>query len=287
MKIKIKDLDKSMNIIDYCAAYVGLLGSRTATKKALHKKALRLNGKNAVASNRVQNGDWLELRVHTVSSKAAPSVPIPLVYEDDYLVIVNKPGGIAVNGTRHKTVENGIKNSIQKSKQMDAFAIPVAAHRLDVPTKGLVILAKTKSALIAINKAFQAGTVHKTYQAIVHGQPAATGIINQPIQGKQARTKYRVLHTVPSRLFQHLSLLELDLLTGRTHQLRIHLQQQGHLIVGDKQYAGQQKTILGKGLFLCACQLAFLHPITKKPLQIEIPTPSRFSKLLEREGKRF
>ena len=202
-------------------------------------------------------------------------------------MVANKPGGVAVNGNRNKTVENIIKTSIQRSKQENAFITPVAAHRLDVPTKGLVLLAKTKPALVGLNKSFQAGEIKKKYIAIVHGQPAAKGEITMPIQGKKSLTKYRLIRSVPSRIYQHLSLLDLELLTGRTHQLRIHLKETGHLIVGDKQYADSQKTILGKGLFLCAYQLIFQHPIHKESIQVELPIPPKFHKLLDREEARF
>ncbi len=89
-------------------------------------------------------------------------------------------------------------------------------------------------------------------------------------------TKFQTVEVVRSQVYQHLSLVELQPITGRTHQLRIHLNNQGHLIVGDKEYAQGQKTILGKGLFLCACRLSFTHPINGKALSLEIAPPRRF-----------
>lgn len=91
---------------------------------------------------------------------------------------------------------------------------------------------------------------------------------------------------MPSQVYGHLSLLELQPVTGRTHQLRIHLQQAGHLIVGDKHYAKDKDTILGKGLFLCACRLSFTHPHTGEKVEVRVRPPRRFLKTLDREEGR-
>jgi len=213
-------------------------------------------------------------------------IDIPIVFQDDFLLIINKPGGIATNGNRHKTVENLVQSRADK-KQKDALPRPVAAHRIDVPTKGLVVLAKTKKALAGMGKLFQQRQVQKTYYAITHGKMKAMGRIDSPVGGKKAITEFVTERAVASRKFGHFSLVKLTPETGRTHQLRIHLQEQGHLIVGDKQYAGEQRTIRGKGLFLCATALAFRHPITGKSVEVAVDLPSRFQRLLDREEERF
>ncbi|MFK7934025.1 MAG: RluA family pseudouridine synthase [Saprospiraceae bacterium] len=215
------------------------------------------------------------------------NVDMPTIFEDEYLLIVNKPGGIATNGNRNKTVEQLVRPQRFKKMPKDKLPKPVAAHRIDVPTKGLVILAKSKRALAGMGKLFQNRQVSKTYFAIVHGKLQGTGRIDQPIDGKKSITDYEVEKTVQSRAFGHLTLVKLFPQTGRTHQLRIHLQQKGHLIIGDKMYAGAQRTILGKGLFLCAAALEFTHPITNKLVNVHIELPSRFQRLLEREESRF
>ncbi|MEM8909928.1 MAG: pseudouridine synthase, partial [Bacteroidota bacterium] len=135
--------------------------------------------------------------------------------------------------------------------------------------------------------AFQQNQVQKKYLAIVHGQTPEKGQITSSIDGKNAFTRYERLQVVPSRVFRHLSLLALYPQTGRTHQLRIHLQRQQHFILGDKLYAQGAKTILGKGLFLCACQLKFQHPKTGEDLEWTIAPPAKFQKVLEREAARF
>lgn len=274
-------------LVDYCAREIPSLGSRTAAKKAIMTGRLLLNGEAARLSDLIRNGDVLELQSLFVKARRAVKIDLDIVYEDDYIIVVNKPGGIAVNGSRDKTVENALQQVAQKSQAEGALPFPVATHRLDVPTKGLVLLAKTKRSLIRLNKAFQAGKVSKAYIAVVHGKPPASGRIDQPVNDKEAITDFERLEVAPSRVFGHLSLLRLTPITGRTHQLRIHLKEKGHLVVGDRTYAERTQTILGKGLFLCSCMLAFEHPENGEKIRLEIEPPTRFNRLLEREAKRF
>jgi len=283
---QIKSIKPNTRLTDYAAKVFPILGSRTAAKKAIAAGTLLVNDELSEEGAFVKKGDVLILKIKA-AKKPKVQIDLPVVFEDEYLIVINKPAGIAVNGNRNKTVENAIISIAKKSNQADALPSPVAVHRIDVPTKGLVLLAKTKMTLIQLSKAFQNNQVKKTYWAIVHGKSTAKGRINQSIQGKEAITDFETAKVVPSRIFKHLSLVKLSPVTGRTHQLRIHLNDTGHLIVGDKQYAGRTKTVLGKGLFLAACQLIFTHPITDKTIDLEIQPPIRFKKFLERERKRF
>jgi 23S rRNA pseudouridine1911/1915/1917 synthase len=274
-------------LFDYCRQHIPSLRSRSVVNKAIIEGRLKVNGEFATFETVLQKGDKIEL-YSSQAPKAGPfGLPIDIVYEDHHLMVVNKPGGLAVNGIRNKTLENALSRMVRQSPLPDALPHPIANHRIDVPTKGLVLLAKTKSALIALNKAFQDRQVEKAYFAVVHGQLDGEGTIDSPVQDKRAITKYESLRTVPSRNFGHLSLLRLTPVTGRTHQLRIHLQGIGHLVVGEREYARGQATILGKGLFLCSCRLAFQHPATGEMMDIEIPEPKRFKRLLDREEQRY
>jgi RluA family pseudouridine synthase len=284
-KHTIRQLPKGVNFIDYCREAFPLLGSKTAVKKAVADQRLLLNGRPARFSDRLKQGDRLELKGAGLPKARKFDKQLPIVFQDDHLIVINKPAGIAVNGNRVQTVENALAG-LPKSPEADALPRPVAVHRIDLPTKGLVLLAKTKQALMTLSQAFENNEVNKAYQAVVHGQPPKQLTIDQPIQGKDATTEVATLRTVPSHVFGQLSLVRLKPITGRTHQLRIHLQERGHLIVGDKAYAKGQKTILGKGLFLCACELAFKHPITGEPVALEIKPPKRFVKTLDREEAR-
>ncbi len=282
----VKRIKSKIRIVDYCGDVFPILGSKSATKKAIYNQQLFINGTVATTANFIKSGDQIKLKFKSKTIKKF-NLDIKIVYEDDHLLVAHKPGGIAVNGNRYKTVENVFADRTRNNQQPGALNRPLAVHRIDVPTKGLVILAKTKPAQINLSKAFQNNQVKKTYIAIVHGKTPPRGTYNRPIDGKGARTTFKTLRTVSSKNFSHLSLLELQPVTGRTHQLRIHCQQAGHLILGDKEYANDQKTILGKGLFLVAQKLVFAHPITAEMLILKVPTPNRFERILDRESRRF
>jgi 23S rRNA-/tRNA-specific pseudouridylate synthase len=149
------------------------------------------------------------------------------------------------------------------------------------------MLAKTKSALIEIPRLFKEKKIQKKYFAIVHGDTSNLSRVDDTIDGKASSTLVETKLTVPSRMFGKLSLVELSPLTGRTHQLRIHMQAKGHLILGDKEYAAGQKTVLGKGLFLCAAGLSFVHPFTKKELDVALEIPNKFIRVVNREKDRY
>lgn len=284
---RVSGLKSPVSLVDYCQKVFPILNSKTSVKKAIGSERLQKNGRPAGFGDTVQNGDQLKLEGFGISKARTFDAEMETVFEDEFLIVINKPAGIAVNGNRIKTVENALAGVAGISTQPDALPYPVAAHRIDVPTKGLVLLAKTKSSLAALADDFQHNRIKKEYVAVVHGQTSRRGHIDRPLQGKTAVTDFETIQVTPSRTFQHLSLVRLRPVTGRTHQLRLHMQQEGHLIVGDKQYAGKQKTILGKGMFLCACRLQFRHPETGKDLDIRIKPPKRFEKLLQREKERF
>lgn len=292
-KLRVKSLTKRINIVEYCSKNFPVLRSKTAVQKAIQNGQLFLNNKPVFANDFVKNGDFIQLQksdnqpISLNKKKQKIDVELPIIYEDDWLIIVNKPGGIAVNGNRNKTVENAVIGHYKKSNESDALPSPVATHRLDVPTKGLVMLAKTKMALIRINKAFQTGKIDKAYYAVVHGKTPEKGRIEEPIKGKKSVTEFERIKVAPSQVFGHFSLVKLKPVTGRTHQLRIHMNNLGHLIVGDKLYAEKQKTVLGKGLFLCARQLSFPHPISGKTVNVKILPPKRFERFLQKEEERF
>lgn len=285
--IIVKDVKKEMPIHIYCAKAFPILGSKTAAKKAIEKKQLTLNGKPAQLNQSIKNGDKLTLLPPPRKKTKKIQVNLEILFEDDHLIVVHKPAGIAVNGNRNHTVENALADKNRNNPLPDALPQPVAAHRIDLPTIGIVLLAKTKSALIHLGKAFQNNKIKKEYVAVVHGKPTSRGTINYPIQHKKAETKFEVIETVPSKIFKHLSLVKLTPITGRTHQLRIHMEQEGHLILGDKMYAKDKKTILGKGLLLCARGISFQHPKTQKNINLQIDIPSKFLKIMQREKERF
>ncbi len=286
-KYIVRSIKPRTRIVDYAGDVIPLLGSKSAAKKAIDTGRLYLNGRKANSGDFVNKGDSIQLKGTGISKIKAYITDVDVIYEDESLIIVNKPGGIAVNGNRFKTMENALIGVAKDSKEMDALPRPIAVHRIDVPTKGLVMFAKTKSALIKLGTAFQNGEIEKEYQAVVHGQLPKEGKFDQLVDGKKSVTTFENIKTIESRIFGFLSLAKLFPKTGRKHQIRLHLKENGYLVLGDKMYAEKRKTILGKGMFLCSCRLAFQHPKTNEKKDIRIKPPKRFLKLMDREGKRF
>jgi len=272
--------------VDYLGAAMPELGSKSATKKALRAKRIRINGRLASGAEYVKEGDEIKLAAAKNESIKALEIDLPIVYEDDDMIVVNKPAGIATNGNRYKTVENAVIGKFKPSGRADALARPVAAHRLDVPTRGLLIMAKSRKALVSLGDSFARKRVQKTYHAIVHGTPPDSGSVDTEVAEKSALTHYSVIRSVPSRNYKSLALIALRPQTGRTHQLRIHMQSIGHPIVGDKMYVGNQHTIFGKGVYLAATGLELPHPIEAKRVTLQMGLPPKFTRLLDREESR-
>ncbi|MEM8909918.1 MAG: pseudouridine synthase, partial [Bacteroidota bacterium] len=143
---RVGPLKHPVAIVSYCAEAFPILGSKTAVKKAIAKGRLFYNGQLADFGQKLKQGDQLELRGAQLSQARKFDLEIPIVFEDDHLMVANKPAGIAVNGNRIKTLENALAGKPPLSPASDALPRPVAVHRIDVPTNGLVVLAKTKSA---------------------------------------------------------------------------------------------------------------------------------------------
>ena len=149
-------------------------------------------------------------------------------------------------------------------------------HRLDNPTSGLLIIAKTKNAQVKLNHAFEAKEIQKSYLAIVSGAIVSKGIFNLAIEGKNAETQFH-LKEIFEKEERSFSLAELFPTTGRTHQIRIHLSKNGNPIVGDETYGSSEKI---RGILLAAHSLKFHHPITKETLHFENNFPKKFQKFM-------
>jgi RluA family pseudouridine synthase len=277
----------SLRLLDYVIQFVPAVLSRNGAKKAIKNGNILLNGKPAEGSRFVKVGD----KIAFVPPKKCPSkvfkLSLPVVYEDDYLAVINKPAGFGVSGNYFRTIENALPFNLKPSFQADALSSPRAVHRLDNQTSGLLLIAKTTLARINLGNQFEQKNVHKTYFALVAGALSAKGNICFPIDSKEALSEYEVIQQVDSVKYQKISLVKLIPHTGRTHQLRIHLSRLGHPILGDKLYTQNLPVLNGKGLFLAALELRFVHPISNEYLSFTLELPHKFSAFLKKEQVRY
>jgi 23S rRNA pseudouridine1911/1915/1917 synthase len=248
-------------------------------KKAIKKELVRVNDAIATSGTILNGGERLSL---SPPAEARPKkkliFPLKVLYEDDHLAVVHKPAGILVSGNRFKTIANALPQNIQTSTLPDAVS-PQPVHRLDYATTGALLIGKTNSAIRALNGMFEDKRVEKTYYAVTIGEMNMYGTIRTEVEGKKSRTTYTVLDSVFSKRFGHLTLVLLSPHTGRRHQLRKHLSGINNPILGDKEYGAEGLILKGKGLYLHAHSLSFIHPFTKEHLLIRDEFLERFKKI--------
>ncbi|MGB1269119.1 MAG: RluA family pseudouridine synthase [Flavobacteriaceae bacterium] len=278
--------DYHIRIQEYAGTVFEKLQSRSAVKKCIAKKCILIDGAIAETSDWIKAGQLIQLIAPDTNPKKVFQLELELIYEDDYFAAVNKPAGFPTNGNYYKTIENALPYNLKTSTQPDALNFPKPVHRLDNPTSGILLIAKTKSAQIQLHNQFEAKTIQKTYHAIVVGKLPSSGIITTNVNSQSALTEYITVSQINALQNEHLTLVKLAPKTGRTHQLRVHLSELGFPIVGDKLYA-PKNVMMHKGLFLAATTISLSHPITKQNLTLTIPTPKKFESYLNREEKRY
>jgi len=289
----------------------GQLGwSRARLQKLLKAGRVLVNGAPRPASYRVREGDAVAVSVPppAPSHLAAEFLPLEIIFEDQDLLVVNKPPGLVVHpgaGHRAGTLLNALVAHCPELKDIGEVSRPGLVHRLDKDTSGLLVLAKTALAHAALVAQFQAHEITKQYQALVWGRlPEREGEIDRevgrhptarqkmsvhPRRGKRAVTSWRVRQEFPGPL----SLVELIPQTGRTHQLRVHMASEGHPVLGDATYGGGVSRLAGHpklaGLkplvhrqLLHAWRLGITHPRTREPLTWEAPLPEDFQAVLDK-----
>lgn len=246
-----------------------------------------INGEIAETGTYVQFGQVIDLLESPQSQPKIFELPLEILFEDHHMAAIHKPAGFSVSGNAYKTIYNALPYNLAKSSEADALPWPTPVHRLDNQTSGILLIAKTKTSQIALGNQFENHTIQKKYCAIVIGEVLTNGKINLPIEDKTAETDFEVVRKVNSLRFSHLSLLNVFPKTGRTHQIRIHLASIDHPIFGDKLYVEEKMRHRGKGLFLCAQEILFLHPKTSEEINLKIEIPHKFESLLLREQRRW
>ena len=268
--------------------------TRSTIQNWIKEDRVWVNGQLAKASLKVKAGDTITYQTSEI--KALELTPVNLnlavVYEDDDLLVINKPRGLTVHpsGTSDEvTMVHGLLYQVKDLGAFDDTIRPGIVHRLDKDTSGLLLVAKNKKTLLALQKDLQDRLIKREYKALVEGRvDPDKGMIEAPIGrhpakrqsmaviagGKDAITHFEVIHR-----YQEMTLLKCQLETGRTHQIRVHFHHIGHPVYNDPKYGGKKG--LKDGQFLHAFRLSFTHPTTKKALSFEAPLPDVFENFLK------
>ena len=261
--------------------------NRSQLRRLIVDGQVLVNGGPAKPSNKVRAGDLVLLSVPPPreSNLVAQDIPVTVVYQDENLVVIDKPAGLAVHpgpGHSDQTLVNALLAMCPDIQGIGGEIRPGIVHRLDKDTSGLMMVAKTHQAHLDLSSQIKARQVTKGYLALVEGTPKPLeGKVDAPVGrhtrrrtrmavvvgGKEARTGYKV-----RKQFSGDSLLELYLETGRTHQIRVHMAHIGHPLVGDTIY-GKASPLVERH-FLHAFQLGFKHPATGEPLEFQTGLPS-------------
>lgn len=270
--------------------------SRVAIQRLIANNKIRVNGKSTKPSYKVQIGDKIEVEeeIPVEVSLKPQNIPLDIIFEDKDIIVVNKPKGMVVhpaNGNPDGTLVNAIMAICKDSLSGIGGEIrPGIVHRLDKDTSGIMVIAKNDKAHINISNQIKEHKVKKTYIALVRGViPENEATINMPIgrskkdrkkmavtkNGKNAITHFKVL-----KRYNKYTLLQVNIETGRTHQIRVHLSQIGYPIIGDEVYSNGKNEWNIKGQCLHAKSLEFVHPITQEKMYFEAKMPQYFEDIL-------
>lgn len=275
--------------------------SRSEVQHLVGEGAILVGGQPVAKSHRLAAGEVVEL----LAAPAPPEppgpepVPLDLRHVDADVVVLAKPAGLVVHpgpGHAHGTVVHGLLHRFPEIAGVGDPARPGIVHRLDRDTSGLMVVARTQEAYVALVASLAARAVDRRYLALVSGVPESPrGVVDAPIgrstrqrtrmavreSGRPARTGYEVRAAWPDA---GVALLECRLETGRTHQIRVHLAAIGHPIVGDVAYGGRASSASPDRPFLHAFALGFEHPLEHRPLAFEDALPAELTEMLDGLG---
>ena len=296
-KYIVKNEDKGKRLDRYVTEQNAEI-TRTAVQRLIDEKNILVDGKEQKASYKVNENDVVEVEIpepKKIEIKAE-DIPIEVIYEDNDIIVVNKPKGMVVhpgNGNVDGTLVNAIMAKCEGSLSGIGGEIrPGIVHRIDKDTSGLLIVAKNDKAHVNLSEQIKEHKVKKTYIALVRGvvkENEAT--IDMPIgrskadrkkmsvckDGKKAVTHIKVL-----KRWEHYTLLQVNIETGRTHQIRVHLSYIGYPIIGDYTYSNGKNEFGVVGQCLHAQKLEFKHPTTNKIMELEAPLPEYFQEIIQK-----
>ena len=276
------------------AFLAGPLGSRARAQRLIEAGAVLVDGSPAPKRHRLAGGERVTVDAAADEQPAPePAAPAPFAvpYEDEHLLVVDKPAGVVVHparGHREGTLAQALAGRAAGGEEGRAGIV----HRLDRDTSGLLVVARTEAVHRALKQELSARRITREYLALVEGRPPArTGTIDAPI-GRDRRVRTRMstdtdeprearTHFELERALPRTTLLRVRLETGRTHQIRVHLQAIGHPVAGDPEYGTPGLLGLDRQ-FLHAARLAFPHPVTGEPIDVRSPLPDDLAAALER-----
>ncbi|HHW41511.1 MAG TPA: RluA family pseudouridine synthase [Syntrophomonadaceae bacterium] len=274
--------------------------SRSQVQRLIEKGNVLVNSKKERSSFRVRLNDEVEMIVPPPEQITLSPEPIPLdiLYEDDDLLVINKPAGLVVHpaaGHRSGTLVNALLNHCPDLSGIGGYLRPGIVHRLDKDTSGLMLVSKSDLTHRELAAQLKARKIKRKYLALVHGEVREEkGLIDAPLgrdplnrkritvlskddpYGREARTHYRVKERFPGY-----TLLDVELETGRTHQIRVHLAYAGYPVAGDPVYGPRRNPLQLPGQALHAYRITFTHPRTGELLNFEAPPPPAFSQALD------
>jgi 23S rRNA pseudouridine1911/1915/1917 synthase len=305
MLLKVTDSDELVRLDAYIASKSEL--SRSAATKLIENGCVLVNQKEITKKYVVRVDDTIEITLPELKpSEVVPQqIPLDIVYEDEHLLVINKPSGMVVHpaaGNYEGTLVNALLYYCKDELSgINGEQRPGIVHRIDKDTSGLLVVAKNDEAHKGLSSQLSEHKIVREYHALVNGGFSSDeGVINLPIgrnpndrkkmavikdsrvKSREAITHYRVLER-----FGRITYLALQLETGRTHQIRVHMSHKGHALLGDTVYGGgntafeKKHSALLSGQCLHAKKLSFTHPITKEEMTFECELPKEFSSLLE------
>lgn len=278
--VTVPPLSEKTRLQDAVALLFRKIRTKSGLKKAIKNKRVKIANTVLQTGSYLYGGEVIDLYASAIQQvKPEIHINLEVLFEDDYMAVVNKPAGITVSGNKKWTLENALPFNLSKSTLTNALLRPEPIHRLDHPTSGALLIGKTSEAVIALNKLFEEKRVEKVYYAITQGKSSQQGIIDAMVDDKQARTQFYKTASVPSSKFVQLNLMRLEPATGRKHQLRKHLSGMSTPILGDKIYGNEGEILFGNGLYLHAFTLSFIHPFTRRSISVQAHLPKKFSKL--------
>ncbi|ANZ94196.1 RNA pseudouridine synthase [Brochothrix thermosphacta] len=281
-------LDKALSTLDPKV-------SRTQAVTMVKEGAITVNDQVKKPKYKVQLGDVISYSVKEpeVLSIEAEDIPLDVIYEDEDVIVVNKPQGMVVHpsaGHTSGTLVNALMYHCKDLSSINGVVRPGIVHRIDKDTSGLLMVAKNDKAHLALAQELKEHKADRYYIALVHGEIThSKGTIDAPVgrsktdrqkmavvdHGKPAVSHFEVLEHFPA-----FTLVECQLETGRTHQIRVHFRYIEHPLAGDPKY-GPKKTLAGEGQYLHAKTLAFTHPRTGEKMTFEAPLPQNFTDMIE------